>query len=361
MLNGVPGGDPLTFSIAVVAAVSAGLLVYRDADKHGHYHALSASAAVGIAALVGFFVANLVGLAVATGYVLLLYLLSYPSTPGIDGEEERRTPDRPDGSPQGDAGENITGADDVVSVIRIEIANEDTLRELAGRYDDVPEDAPVGKLRSMLRVKALGTVLDEAETDDEFSLRDWAEADETASVDDWYGESPSGDSERPSSGAAAWNAAPSGDEADEDDDETESGSIEEWSAETSAEAETGSIEEWDIDAEATESGTPDESSPDTDERANGSVEGRDTVGDEEAETGGIEGWTTEAGREDTDHANSPDDGSESDPASRSVTDGDQSSATAENEPPSTGAGTSSEDAENEDEDDGFGWAEVEAE
>jgi hypothetical protein len=267
MLNGVPGGDPLTFSIAVVAAVAAGLLVYRDADRHGHYHALSASAAVGIAALVGFFVANLVGLAVATGYVLLLYLLSYPSTPGIDGEEKRRTPDRPDGSPQGDAGENIAAAeaDDVVSVIRVEIATEETLRELAERYDDVPTDASVAKLRSMLRVKALSNVVDEAETDDEFSLRDWAETDYDEGVDDWHDESPSDEQERPSSGAAAWNAATTSEEPATNEepataettaaegestvDETANGhDIEGWTAETvdedADEAEPGSIEDW---------------------------------------------------------------------------------------------------------------------
>jgi hypothetical protein len=260
MLNGVPGGDPLTSAIAVVAAVAAGLLVYRDADRHGHYHALSASAAVGIAALVGFVVANLVGLAVATGYVLLLYLLSYPSTPGIDGEETRRTPDRPDGTPQGNAGENIAAADagDVVSVIRVEIANEETLRELADRYDDVPNDAPVATLRSMLRVKALSNVVDEAERDDAFSLRDWAEAEYEDSVDDWHDESPSDESERPASGAAAWNAAPSGEEPPTDEgsaaagtendstaDETEaSHDTEAWTAETVDEVEAGSIEEW---------------------------------------------------------------------------------------------------------------------
>lgn len=222
MLDGVPGGDPLTFSIAVVAAVSAGVLVYQDADRHGHYHALSAGAAVAIAALVGFAVANLVGLVVATGYVLLLYLLSYPKTPGVDGDPKRRTPDRPDGTPQGDAGENITGADDVVSVIRVEIAGHETLREMARQYDDVPDDAPAPKLRERLRVKALSNVIEATETDDGFSLGDWAETDENADgLADWHG-TDDADEESPAASAAAWNAEPAEredggrDDADED-------------------------------------------------------------------------------------------------------------------------------------------------
>lgn len=213
MLNAVPGGDPLTFLVAVVAAVGAGLLVYRDADRHGHYHALSASAAVGIAALVGFAVANLVGLVVATGYVLLLYLLSYPSTPGVDGEPERRTPDQPDGRPRGDAGENLGGDDDVVSVIRVEIAGYETLTELAGGYDDIPDDAPEAELRSALRVKALENVIEETDTGDVTSLDDWhANGERADGLEDWHGKTESGDDGPPdASGAAAWNAATTGD------------------------------------------------------------------------------------------------------------------------------------------------------
>lgn len=230
MLNGVPGGDPLTFSIAVVAAAAAGLLVYRDANRHDHYHALSASAAVAIAALVGFVVANVVGLAVATGYVLLLYLLSYPSTPGVDGEVKRRRPDRPDGRPQGDAGEALTGPDDVVSVIRVEVASAETLRELAASHDDVPDDAPTRTLRSMLRVKALRSALESAEADDALDLGDWSRTGDTGSVDDWHGADDVGDAgeargsfdaagaddERPAESAAAWNAATARDEGDDE-------------------------------------------------------------------------------------------------------------------------------------------------
>lgn len=246
MLNGVPG--PLTVSIGVVAAVAASVLVYRDADRHDHYHALSASVAVAIAALVGFAVGNLVGLAVATGYVLLLYLLSYPSTPGVDGEARRRAPDRPDGTPQGDAGENLTGADDVVSVIRVEVAGEETLREMADRFDDVPAGLPEAELRSRLRVAALDTALDG--TDGPAAIGDWATAAAEGSVDDWHGESTGED--RPSEGAAAWNAAPSGDERTGEgaaEDREDSDGVQAWSAEAvdddAAEVtETGNIREW---------------------------------------------------------------------------------------------------------------------
>ncbi|GAB7094789.1 hypothetical protein JCM30237_19420 [Halolamina litorea] len=262
MLNGVPGGDPLTFSIAVVAALAASALVYRDADRHGHYHAVSASAAVGVAALVGFAVANLVGLVVATGYVLLLYLLSYPSTPGVDGTEKRRTPDRPDGSPQGDAGENIAGAEDVVSVIRIEIASEGTLRDIAAGYDDVPTDAPVGKLRSMLRVKALDTVVSNTDTEAS-SLADWAEASDDG-VDDWHeGQHEENDeeAERPAEGAAAWNAAPA-DGTDDAEGPAGDDGLDDWNTESideeAEEVSTGNLDDW---ATASDGG---ESAADTD-------------------------------------------------------------------------------------------------
>jgi hypothetical protein len=301
------GWDPLTAAVAVVAAVAASLLVYRDVDRQGHHHALSASAAVGIAALVGFTVANLVGLAVATGYVLLLCLLSSPNTPGIDGDEKRRTPDRLDGTPQGDAGENIAAAeaDDVVSVIRVEIANEETLRELAGRYADVPTDAPIATLRSMLRVKALSNVVDEAETDDEFSLRDWAETDDEDSVDDWHDESPSDESERLASGAAAWNGAPSGEEPATHG--------------ASAAAETGN------------DSTPDETGVDQDIEALTAETVDEDAG--EIEAGSIEERTA-------------------------VGDGGESTETATNE---RGEAVSSATTTNEASDDKFGWADVEAE
>lgn len=244
MLDGVPG--PLTVSVGVVTALVASVLVYRDADRHGHYHALSASAAVGIAALVGFAVGNLVGLVVATGYVLLLYLLSYPSTPGVDGTAKRRTVDRPDGTPQGDPGENLSG-DDVVSVIRVEIASEETLRELADRYDDVPADAAVPKLRSLLRVKAFDSVIDGADGDDSPPLSDWASEFEEEGVGDWHGESA--DEERPSAGAAAWNAAPSGDEEERDERETDEAGADAWSTESIDDDAppvdaTGNMQEW---------------------------------------------------------------------------------------------------------------------
>lgn len=280
MLN---GAGPLTIAIAVVAAAGASLLIYRDADRHGHYHAVSASAAVGVAAVVGFVVANLVGLVVATGYVLLLYLLSYPSTPRVDGTEKRRQPDRPDGTPQGDAGENIAGADDVVSVIRVEIANEGTLRELAARYDDVPADAPEPKLRSMLRVKALENVVDDTETGETPAVAAWAdEAD--ASVDDWHDESPS--EARPAEGAAAWNAAPSGDDSSE-------GAVA--GANESAAADARSQSEMESDGAAAWSV---EATGDDDEASAAAIDGDDAADavaiDDDAEevsAGNIEEWT----------------------------------------------------------------------
>jgi hypothetical protein len=149
MLNGVVVSESLAAGVAVSVALVAALLVYRDARRHGNYHALSATGAVAIAGLVGYAVGGVVGLFVGTGYVLLLYLLSYPTTRSVD----------PSG-PQGDAGETIASedADDTLSVIRVEVATYETLQELAEQYDDVPADAPEAKLRSALRVKALSEV-----------------------------------------------------------------------------------------------------------------------------------------------------------------------------------------------------------
>lgn len=149
MLNGVEWSGSFATGGAVAVALVAALLVYRDARRHGSYHALSATGAVAIAGFVGYAVGGVVGLFVGTGYVLLLYLLSYPTTPSIDPR-----------GPQGDAGENIASeeAADTLSVIRVEVATYETLQELAQRYDDVPDDAPEAELRSALRVKALSEV-----------------------------------------------------------------------------------------------------------------------------------------------------------------------------------------------------------
>lgn len=158
MLNGVGWNESVAVSLAAAVVLVAAVLVYRDAREHGNYHAFSATAAVAVAGLVGYAVGDLVGLFVGTGYVLLLYLLSYPTTP---------TPD-PNG-PRGDAGENIASEeeDDTLSVIRVEVASGETLRELAQRYDDVPEDGTEAELRSALRVKALSDVAEwvDGETD----------------------------------------------------------------------------------------------------------------------------------------------------------------------------------------------------
>lgn len=176
MLDGVVGGDPFVLTAAVAVAGVASLLVYRDAARHGSYYALSATAAVAIAGLVGAGVGGIVGLFVGTGYVLLLYLLSYPSTPTVD-------PETTDSRSRGDAGENLDGDDDVVSVIRVEVASYETLQELAERYDDVPNDGTESELRSKLRVKALEHVaeyVDGEEDTGEDELGDWNEPREPA-------------------------------------------------------------------------------------------------------------------------------------------------------------------------------------
>lgn len=197
MLNGVAGGELLAQLGAVAVAAVAGSLVYRDASYHGNYHALSASAAVTLAGLVGFAVGGLVGLFVGTGYVLLLYLLSYPTTPSVDPEEPAL-----DGRPKGDAGESLCGDDDVVSVIRVEVAGYETLRELARRYDDIPNTGTEAELRSALRVKALSHVRREidGETDDcrsDAGIRSWSEpnAPTSAGIEEWSARMPPAESD----------------------------------------------------------------------------------------------------------------------------------------------------------------------
>ena len=227
MLDGVGGGEWLVASLAGAVAVVAALLVYRDARRHGNYHALSATGAVAIAGLVGYAVGDVVGVFVGTGYVLLLYLLSYPRPQSLDAE-----------GPRGDAGENIASeeAADTRSVIRVEVANHETLQELARRYDDVPDDGTEAELRSALREKALSEANDEdhggptatdrrperglsdpdapAARASEYGIEEWssdpAQPAGTAgeySVGDWNADEPPAESDG-DYGASEWSAEP---------------------------------------------------------------------------------------------------------------------------------------------------------
>ena len=208
MLNGVGPSESLAVSLAGAAALVAALLVYRDARRHGSYHALSATGAVAIAGAVGYAVGSVVGLFVAVGYMLLLYVLSYPTTPTVD----------PDGRPRADAGESIASEadDDVVSVIRVEVASDETLRELAGRYDDVPNDGTEAELRSALRVKALSEVREEVDgepTGIPPSSKQLTDPDAPADraseygIEEWVGDVEASPTERTGEyGAADWSS-----------------------------------------------------------------------------------------------------------------------------------------------------------
>lgn len=208
MLGGVGGGEWVGASLAGAVAVVAAVLVYRDARRHGNYHALSATGAVAIAGLVGYAVGDVVGVFIGTGYALLLYLLSYPRPRSLDAEE-----------PRGDAGENIASEEstDTRSIIRVEVATHETLQELARGYDDVPDDGTEAELRSALREKALSEANDGDPTaTDRRPERGLSDPDAPAArasaygIEEWSDESAPEPTERTGDydGANEWSAEP---------------------------------------------------------------------------------------------------------------------------------------------------------